>query len=85
MNMSNNVEDKKNSQINDKISNHSNSQKGDSTKRSNYLTFSLISNTRKILLRISLNRLIPQAGLILSEEQAEFRKSGSTTEQILLY
>ena len=52
-------------------------------KCSNYRTISLISHTSKIILRIILNRLIPQAEDILAEEQAGFRKNRSPTEQIL--
>ena len=58
-------------------------QKGDLTKCSNYRTLSLISNSSNILLRIILNRLIPQTKLILSEDQAGFKKSRNTVEQIL--
>ena len=58
-------------------------KKGVSTRCSNYSTLSLISHPRKILLRIILNRLIPQVELILAEEQAGFIKSRSTIEQIL--
>ena len=43
----------------------------------------LIPHPSKILLRIILNRLIPQAEQILAEEQAGFRKSRSTIEQII--
>ena len=46
-------------------------------------TISIISHTIKILLRIILNRLIPQAEYILEEEQAGFRKNRSTNEHIL--
>ena len=58
-------------------------KKGDFKKCSNYRTISLISHTSKILLRIILNRLIPQAEDILAEEQAGFIKNRSTTEHIL--
>ena len=58
-------------------------KKGDSRKCSNYCTLSLIPHASKILLRIILNRLNPQAETILAEEQAGFRKSRSTIEQIL--
>ena len=44
---------------------------------------SLIPHASKILLRIILNRLNPQAETILAEEQAGSRKSRSTIEQIL--
>ena len=52
-------------------------KKADSRKCSNYLTLNLISHSSKILLRIILNRLNPQAETILAEEQAGFRKSRS--------
>ena len=58
-------------------------KKGDLKKCSNYRTISLISHTSKIVLRIILNRLTPQAEDILADEQAGFRKDRSTTEQIL--
>ena len=58
-------------------------KKGDSRKCSNYRTLSLIPHASKILLRIILNRLNSQAETILAEEQAGFRKSRSTIEQIL--
>ena len=57
-------------------------KKGDSRKCSNYRTISLIKNASKILLKILLNQLNPQAEKIISEEQAGFRKGRSTVEQI---
>ena len=48
----------------------------------NYHTISLISHPSKIMLRILLNRLKPQAVEIIKEEQAGFRAGRSTTEQI---
>ena len=61
-------------------------QKGDLTKCSNYRTLSLISNSSNILLRIILNRLIPQTKLILSENQAgqKIKKHGRTNSKIRL-
>ena len=41
------------------------------------------NSNRILLLRIILNRLIPQAEQILAEEQAGYKKSRSTIEQIL--
>ena len=58
-------------------------KKVDLKKCSNYRTISLISHISKILLRIILNRLIPQVEDILAEEQAGFRINQSTTEHIL--
>ena len=43
---------------------------------------SLISHPSKVMLKIILNRLKPQAEKIIAEEQAGFRAGRSTTEQI---
>ena len=48
----------------------------------NYRTVSLISHPSKVMLKIILNRLKPQAEKIIDEEQAGFRVGMSTTEQI---
>ena len=48
----------------------------------NYRTISLISHPSKVMLKIILNRLKPQAEKIIAEEQAGFRAGRSTTEQI---
>ena len=48
----------------------------------NYRTISLISHHSKVMLKIILNRLQPQAEKIIAEEQAGFRDRRSTTEQI---
>ena len=48
----------------------------------NYQTISLISQPTKVMLKIILNRLKPQAEKIIAEEQAGFRVGKSTTEQI---
>ena len=45
-------------------------------------TDSLISHPSKVMLKIILNRLKPQAEKIIAEEQAGFRAGRSTTEQI---
>ena len=42
----------------------------------------LISHPSKVVLKIILNRLKPQAEKIIAEEQAGFRAGRSTTEQI---
>ena len=48
-----------------------------------YRTISLISHPSKVMLKILLNRLKPQAEEIIGEEQAGFRAAGrSTSEQI---
>ena len=44
-------------------------------------TVSLISHSSKVMLKIILNRLQPQAEEIIAEEQAGFRAGRSTTEQ----
>ena len=57
-------------------------KKGNLQQCNNYRTISLISHPSKILLRVILNRLTPQAEQIIAEEQAGFRKGRSTIEQI---
>ena len=47
-----------------------------------YHTISLISHPSKVMLKIILNRLKPEAEKIIAEEQAGFRPGCSTTEQI---
>ena len=53
-------------------------KKGDLRQCVNYITISLINHTEKILLIVLLNRLKQQLQFHLSEEQAQFRKDGST-------
>ena len=48
----------------------------------NYRTISLISHSSKVMLKVILNKLKPQAVEIIAEEQAGFRAGRSTTEQI---
>ena len=48
----------------------------------NYRTISLISHSSKVMLKVILNRLKPQAEEIIAEKQAGFRAGRSTTEQI---
>ena len=57
-------------------------KKGNLQQCQNYRTISLISHPRKVMLKIILNRLKPQAEKIIAEEQAGFRAGRSTTEQI---
>ena len=57
-------------------------EKGNLQKCQNYPTISLINHPCKVMLNIILNRLKPQAGKIIAEEQAAFRGGRSTTEQI---
>ena len=52
-------------------------KKGNLQLCQNYRTISLISHSSKVMLKVILNRLKPQA-----EEQAGFRAGRSTTEQI---
>ena len=48
-------------------------KKGNLQQCQNYRTISLISHTSKVMLKIILNRLKPQAEKIIAEEQAGFR------------
>ena len=57
-------------------------KKGNLHQCQNYRTISLISHASKVMLKILLNRLKPQAEKIIAEEQAGFRARMSTTEQI---
>ena len=57
-------------------------KKGNLQLCQNYRTISLISHSSKIMLKVILNRLKPQAEEIIAEEQARFRAGRSTTEQI---
>ena len=57
-------------------------KKGNLQLYQNYRTISLISHSSKVMLKVSLNRLKPQAEEIIAEEQAGFRAGRSTTEQI---
>ncbi len=57
-------------------------KKGNLQPCQNYRTISLISHPSKVMLKIILNRLKPQAEKIVAEEQAGFRAGRSTTEQI---
>ena len=57
-------------------------KKGNLQQCQNYKTISLISYPSKVMLKIILNRLKPQAEKIIAEEQAGFRAGRSTTEQI---
>ncbi|GFO33447.1 hypothetical protein PoB_005995200 [Plakobranchus ocellatus] len=48
----------------------------------NYRTISLISHPTKVMLKVILSRLKPEAGKTIAEEQAGFRPGRSTVEQI---
>ena len=49
----------------------------------NYRTISFIGHPSKVMLKVVLNRLKPQAEENIAEEQAGFRAGRNTTEQIL--
>ena len=57
-------------------------KKGNLQLCQNYRTISLISRSSKVILKVILNRLNPQAEEIIAEEQAGFRTGRSTTELI---
>ena len=57
-------------------------KKGNLQLCQNYRIISLISHSSKVMLKVILNRLKPQAEEIIAEEQAGFRAGRSTTEQI---
>ena len=57
-------------------------KKGNLQLCQNYRTISLISHPCKVMPRILLNRLKPQAEEIIKEEQAGFRAGRSTSQQI---
>ena len=57
-------------------------KKGNLQICNNYRTISLFSHPSKVMLKVLLNRLKPQAEEIIAEEQAGFRTGRSTTEQI---
>ena len=57
-------------------------KKGNLQQCQNYRTIILTSHPRKIILKITLKRMKPQAKKIIAEEQAGFKAGRSTTEQI---
>ena len=57
-------------------------KKGNLQLCQNYRTISLISHPSKVMLRVILNRLKPEAEKIIAKEQAGFRPGRSTAEQI---
>ena len=57
-------------------------KKGNLQLCQNYRTISFISDSSKVMLKVILNRLKPQAEEIIAEKQAGFRAGRSTTEQI---
>ena len=57
-------------------------KKGNLQQCQSFRTISLISHSSKVMLKIILNKLKPQAEKIIAEEQAGFRAGRSTTEQI---
>ena len=58
-------------------------KKGNPKQCNNYHTMSLISHPSKVPLRIILNRLEPQAKIIIAEGQAGFRKTGAQWNRYL--
>ena len=56
-------------------------KKGNLQQCQNYRTISLIRHPSKVMLKIILNRLKPQAKEIIAEEQAGFGAGRSTTEK----
>ena len=58
------------------------SKKGNLQQCQNYRTMSLISHPSEVMLKITLNKLKPQAEKIIAEEQAGLGAERSTTEQI---
>ena len=57
-------------------------EKGNLQQCQNYQTISLVSHPSKVMPKIILNRLKPQAEKNIAEEQAGFRAGRSTPEQI---
>ena len=57
-------------------------KKGNLQLCQNYRTISLIGHSSKVMLKVVLNRLKPQAEEIIAEEQAGFKAGRRTTEQI---
>ena len=57
-------------------------KKGNLQQCQNYRKVSLISHPSKVMLKVILNRLKPQAVKIIAEEQAGFRAGRNTTKQI---
>ena len=58
------------------------SKKGNLQQCQKYRTVSLVSHPSKVMLKIILNRLKPQAEKIIAEEQTRFSARRSTTEQV---
>ena len=59
-------------------------KKGNLQQCQNYRTISLISHASKVMLKILLNRLKPQAETTIAEEKAAFRPGRKATEQIFI-
>ena len=66
----------------EKVSFHSNPKKGNAKKCSNYCTISLISHTRKVMLKILHTRLQQYVNCELPDVQSGFRKGRRTRDQI---
>ena len=57
-------------------------KKGDKTDCSNHRGLSLLPTTYKIVFKILLSRLIPNAEGIIGDHQCGFRRNSSTTEHV---
>ena len=66
----------------DPVLSHHTSQEGQPAAVPELPKIRLISHPSKVMLKIILNRLKPQAEKIIAEEQAGFRAGRSTTQQI---
>ena len=66
----------------DPVLSHQLPKEGNLQQCQNYRTISLISHPSKVMLKVILNRLKPQAEKIIAEEQAGFRAGRSTSERI---
>ena len=66
----------------EKVSFHSNPQKGNAKECSNYCSIALISHASKVMLKILQARLQQYVNCKLSDVQADFRKGKGTRDQI---
>ena len=66
----------------EKVSFHSNLKEGNAKEGSNYRTVTLISHTRKLMLKILQGRLQQYVNGELPDVQAGFRKGRGTRDQI---
>ena len=66
----------------EKVSFHSNPQKGNAKEWSNYHTIALISHTSKVMLKILQDKLQQYMNCELPDVQAGFRKGRGTRDQM---